>query len=119
MVVASFSLTGDAAKLGEAQGVARLAIKKLIDDGPSRSELSKAIDASVKEINQRLEAPEYWSQGAAMAWFLGLSIDELASAPATLRETTRANVRQHMERWWGDNGHKAVTVLVQPPDAPK
>lgn len=110
-VIGSFLLAGDEAHVKGAAAVARARIAKLIEDGPTKGELKRAVDDAEGEIGNRIESADYWSQSLAMAWFLRVSVDELGTAPAVIKATTAQRVRQHMEKWWRPEGTLTVTIL--------
>ncbi len=113
-VIASFVISGDDASLRSAAGVVRARIARLIENGPTEAQLQRAIDDAIAEIEPRLDSAEYWSQSLALAWFLGVPIDELDTAPATVRAATVQRVRQHMAKWWLPEQTRTVTILPEP-----
>lgn len=115
-VIGSFLLTGDEPRLTAASGVARSALLKLIEDGPTSAQLSRAVDDAADEVGRRIDSADYWSQSLAMAWFLRVPIDELGTAPAAFKAVTAQQVRAHTQRWW--KPEQSLTVTILPPPAP-
>jgi hypothetical protein len=110
-VIGSFLLAGDDAHLRAAAGVARKRLAALVEDGPSRTQLQRAIDDTVAEIAPRIDSADYWSQSLVMAWFLRVPIDELGTAPTAINATTSQRLRQHMAKWWKPEETLTVTIL--------
>lgn len=113
-VIGSFVISGDDVHVRSAAATARARIAKLIDTGPTAAQLQRAIDDAAAEIEPRIDTADYWSQGLAMAWFLGVPIDELDTAPAAIRATTAKQLRQHMAKWWKSEQTLTVTILAAP-----
>lgn len=117
-VIGSFLLTGDEAHVSAAAGVARAALGKLIDEGPSGAQLGRAVDDACDEVGRRIDSADYWSQSMAMAWFLRVPIDELGTAPVAFKGVTAQQVRAHAVRWWKPDQTLTVTILP-PPEPPQ
>lgn len=113
-VIGSFILAGDDQHLRAAASVARTRVAHLIEDGPTLAELQRAIDDAVGEVDPRIQTPDYWAQALVVSWFLRVPIDQLDTAPAAMRQTTRQALRQHMARWWTPEKTLTVTILPTP-----